>query len=109
MIGRGTRLCKDLFGPGQDKEKFLILDFCSNFDYFRVNTNGKDNGMQLGLVECIFNTKVEILRSLQNKEYTDNDDYVKFRKNLAEGVCYEVVILNDESFRVKMRREYVDI
>ena len=109
MIGRGTRLCKDLFGPGQDKEKFLILDFCSNFDYFRVNTNGKDNGMQLGLVERIFNTKVEILRSLQNKEYTDNDDYVKFRKNLAEGVCYEVVILNDESFRVKMRREYVDI
>ena len=25
MIGRGTRLCEDLFGPGLDKKKFLIL------------------------------------------------------------------------------------
>ena len=33
MIGRGTRLCKDLLGIGQDKEKFLIFDFCNNFEY----------------------------------------------------------------------------
>ena len=26
MIGRGTRLCPDLFGPGQDKEFFYIFD-----------------------------------------------------------------------------------
>lgn len=26
MIGRGTRLCKDLFGPGQDKKEFYIFD-----------------------------------------------------------------------------------
>lgn len=108
MIGRGTRLCKDLFGPGQDKEKFLILDFCGNFDYFRVNTNGQDNGMQVGLVERIFNTKVEILRALQEQEYTSDEEYVKFRQNLVEEVCHEVIILNDDSFRVKMRREYVD-
>jgi len=34
MIGRGTRLCKDLFGPGQDKKKFLIFDHWGNFEYF---------------------------------------------------------------------------
>ena len=27
MIGRGTRLCPDLFGPGQDKTHFFIFDF----------------------------------------------------------------------------------
>ena len=27
MIGRGTRLCKDLFGVGIDKEGFLIFDY----------------------------------------------------------------------------------
>lgn len=26
MLGRGTRLCPDLFGPGQDKEVFRIFD-----------------------------------------------------------------------------------
>ncbi|MFK0572845.1 DEAD/DEAH box helicase family protein, partial [Endozoicomonas sp.] len=34
MIGRGTRLCKDLFGPGQDKKKFRIFDHWGNFEYF---------------------------------------------------------------------------
>ena len=34
MIGRGTRLCPDLFGPGEDKEYFLIFDFCGNLEFF---------------------------------------------------------------------------
>ncbi|GHG74318.1 restriction endonuclease subunit R [Alishewanella longhuensis] len=34
MIGRGTRLCKDLFGHGKDKTRFLIFDHWNNFDYF---------------------------------------------------------------------------
>ena len=37
MIGRGTRLCPNLLGEGLDKKRFLIFDFCSNFDYFRVD------------------------------------------------------------------------
>src|SRR5262249_9040670 len=34
MIGRGTRLRKDLFGPGRDKTEFLIFDHWSNFWFF---------------------------------------------------------------------------
>lgn len=109
MIGRGTRLCKNLLGKGQDKEKFLILDFCGNFDYFRVNNNGQDNGRQVGLTERIFNTQVEICRCLQAGEYTQQKEYVDFRQNLVEMLCHEVICLNDDSFRVKLRRKYVDI
>lgn len=36
MIGRGTRLCKDLFGPGKDKAEFLIFDHWGNFAYHDV-------------------------------------------------------------------------
>lgn len=109
MIGRGTRLCKNLLGKGQDKDKFLILDFCGNFDYFRVNTNGHDNGKQVGLTERIFNTQVEICSCLQAGEYTQQKEYVDFRQNLVEKLCHEVICLNDDSFRVKLRRKYVDI
>lgn len=109
MIGRGTRLCKNLLGKGQDKDKFLILDFCGNFDYFRVNINGQDNGKQVGLTERIFNTQVEICRCLQAGEYTQQKEYVDFRQNLVEMLCHEVICLNDDSFRVKLRRKYVDI
>ena len=109
VIGRGTRLCKNLLGKGQDKDKFLILDFCGNFDYFRVNTNGQDNGKQVGLTERIFNTQVEICSCLQAGEYTQQKEYVDFRQNLVEKLCHEVICLNDDSFRVNLRRKYVDI
>ena len=34
MIGRGTRLSPDLFGPGMDKQGFQIFDYFDNFRYF---------------------------------------------------------------------------
>ena len=37
MVGRGTRLCPDLFGPGKDKEFFYIFDYCQNLEFFSQN------------------------------------------------------------------------
>ncbi len=37
MLGRGTRLCPNLFGPGQHKEFFYVFDFCQNFEFFNQN------------------------------------------------------------------------
>ena len=37
MLGRGTRLCPDLFGPGRHKEFFHVFDFCQNFEFFNQN------------------------------------------------------------------------
>jgi len=37
MVGRGTRLRKDLFGPGQDKQFFYIFDYCGNLEFFSQN------------------------------------------------------------------------
>src|SRR6185436_1328136 len=34
MIGRGTRLCPSLFGPGKNKEFFFLFDYCQNLEYF---------------------------------------------------------------------------
>ena len=36
MIGRGTRLSPDVYGPGMDKQGFLIFDYYDNFRYFRT-------------------------------------------------------------------------
>lgn len=44
MVGRGTRLCKDLFGPGSDKSFFYILDYCENLEFFSVEPRG-DQGL----------------------------------------------------------------
>jgi len=40
MVGRGTRLCPDLFGPGEDKTHFRIFDLCRNYSFFDVTPEG---------------------------------------------------------------------
>ncbi|MDQ6739176.1 MAG: hypothetical protein M3021_02075 [Actinomycetota bacterium] len=37
MVGRGTRLCPDLFGPGENKQDFFIFDLCGNVEFFKVS------------------------------------------------------------------------
>lgn len=36
MVGRGTRLSPNVFGPTLDKKGFLIFDYFDNFRYFRM-------------------------------------------------------------------------
>jgi type I restriction enzyme R subunit len=37
MVGRGTRLCADLFGPGKNKKFFYVFDYCQNLEFFSQN------------------------------------------------------------------------
>ena len=46
MIGRGTRLCPDVFGPGKDKTEFLIFDWCHNFKFFPFLKTGSKGARQ---------------------------------------------------------------
>lgn len=108
MIGRGTRLCKDLFGPGMDKEAFLIFDFCGNFDYFRENKTGKENRIQESLAEKIFNCKVHIARELQAPEYQSDEKYIRHRADLVDELNGQVVELHDTSWRVRQHLRYVE-
>lgn len=109
MIGRGTRLCKNLFGEGLDKKKFLIFDFCNNFEYFRVNKNGSDNGIQETLSEKIYNTKAMICRELQSPAFANETDYEKYRAELVAELHTAVVELNNDSFMVKRHLRYVEM
>ncbi len=107
MIGRGTRLCKDVFGKGQDKECFYIFDVCSNFEYFRENPKGIKGNEAVSLSETIFNKRVVLTMELQNLKYGD-ESYIEFRKSLVNILCEQVKALNLEQFAVKMARKYVE-
>lgn len=108
MIGRGTRLCSNLMGEGLDKERFLIFDFCNNFEYFRVNKNGAESGVVESLSEKIYNTKAQIARELQAPRYTSDETYVDYRINLVDQLHDAVIELNDDSFLVKRHMRYVE-
>lgn len=108
MIGRGTRLCPNLLGEGLDKERFLIFDFCNNFEYFRVNKNGSESEVAESLSEKIYNTKAQIARELQAPVYATDEAYAAYRTDLVDQLHDAVVELNDDSFMVKRHLRYVE-
>lgn len=107
MIGRGTRLCKDLFGPGMDKEKFLIFDYYYNFEFFEINKRGQEGRVQRSLTENIFNVKVDLIRALEDLEYQE-DDYRAYRNELVENINLLVKGINTDRFSARMRQHLID-
>ena len=58
MIGRGTRLCPDLFGPGEDKRDFFVFDFCGNLEYFSQDLPGSEGSLQKSLAQRLFEARL---------------------------------------------------
>ena len=106
MIGRGTRLCPGLL-DGKDKDKFLIFDFCGNFEFFRMN-KGKATANMLALQGAIFNLKFEISYKLQDIEY-QIDRLVAYRKALVMQMSEKVRELPRDNFAVRQHLKYVDL
>jgi type I restriction enzyme, R subunit len=67
MMGRGTRLCPDLFGPGQNKEFFRVFDFCQNLEFFGANPELKEAGSAKSLSERLFASRIDLVRALDEK------------------------------------------
>lgn len=113
MIGRGTRLCKGLScidqidGEYTDKQRFLIFDYCGNFEYFRQHKEGYETRETKTLSENIFGKQVRLMMALQESTFADAD-YQAWRKELAE-ICHgQVANLKRELIAVKMRLRYVE-
>jgi len=106
MIGRGTRLCKDLFGPGQDKENFRIFDFCFNFDYFRENPNGIEGSGGEALGSRLFKSRVQLLAAIQQN--SELEPTGTLRSSLAGLLHQEVSRMNPDNFMVRARLQHVE-
>lgn len=71
MIGRGTRLCPDLFGPGQDKTEFRIFDFCGNYAFFDVTPEGTRYAEHRSLSHRIYEATIRLSEALRDPAYMD--------------------------------------
>ena len=105
MIGRGTRLCPDLFGPGDDKVDFRVFDFCFNFARFNENPDGIEGSEAVPLGTQLFRRRVQLLGELRTAPELDEE------QALAEAVtCLlhgEVTAMNRDNFIVRERLEHV--
>ncbi len=71
MIGRGTRLCPDLFGPGQDKTVFQIFDHWGNFEYFDELVKEEEPSRSKSLTELLFEARIKLGETAVAKQSLD--------------------------------------
>ena len=67
MIGRGTRLCPDLFGPGKHKTQFRIFDHWGNFEFFEKQYKKAEPGISKSLMEQLFEARLDLCRTALNQ------------------------------------------
>jgi type I restriction enzyme R subunit len=121
MVGRGTRLCPDLFGPGLDKECFYIFDYCGNLEFFSQNVDGTDGASGASLSQRLFAARLRLLATMSHskegakvvKEHVSQygsepqTDEQVFQA-IIELLKAEVGSMNTDNFIVRAKRRLVE-
>lgn len=96
MIGRGTRLCPDVFGDGGDKQFFYIFDWCGNFDYFSKSFDPLSPVESKSLTERLFLLRLDIAKELQSAGHQErefdkkmHDDFKRLLHNQVSSIVKE--------------------
>jgi type I restriction enzyme, R subunit len=133
MIGRGTRLCPDLFGPGRHKEFFNIFDWCRNFEFFNENPQAADSKTADSLAKQLFAARVAVIADLDGRQPaaspagayaqeptpvlhvsepgSDADRFAEFRdlrERLAADLRNEIAGMSLDNFLVRPKRRIVE-
>jgi type I restriction enzyme R subunit len=126
MVGRGTRLSPDLFGPGQDKEFFYLFDYCDNLAFFGANAEGVESQAADSLSTRLFKYRLELLEELDRRfhehgfeaaagnvaeaaePYAGFLDEYHLRFDVADRLRGEVEAMNVDNFVVRPQRRLVE-
>lgn len=101
MIGRGTRLSPDIFGPGQHKERFLIFDWGGNFKYFGENPKEGKSVTAVSFTERLFGVRADVACALQAPQYQADDFAKGLHDELKQILQAQVGQLNDAHIAVR--------
>ena len=74
MIGRGTRLCENLFGPGEHKSVFRIFDHWGNFERFDSDYTPAEPTRKISLLEQVFESRLILAETALEKQHTFDFD-----------------------------------
>jgi type I restriction enzyme R subunit len=123
MVGRGTRLCPDLFGPGQHKQFFYLFDYCQNLEFFSQNPETTEGTLGQSLSKRLFKSRLELLAALDKRligqietdkikligrVYGDPYTEAEVRQVVAGLLNGEVAAMNVDNFVVRPKRRVVE-
>ena len=108
MVGRGTRLRPDLFGPGQPKRFFSVFDFCQNLEFFNGDAPAEEGSIAESLGTRLFRGRLDLIAALDRRPEAGGAERA-LRQEAAELLRTEVAAMNpDANFIVRPKRRLVE-
>ena len=95
MIGRGTRLRPNLFGPGKHKTEFLIFDHYGNFSFFDEEYKEPEDVGGKSLLQTTFEARIALAQSALKNNHAQAFDVA------ISHLRADINDLTDESIAVK--------
>lgn len=124
MLGRGTRLCPDLFGPGQHKAFFCLFDYCQNLEYFSQDIPATEGALGESLAKRLFKARLELIAALDARGAAEGgananeprspappghpETDAEVRAQIAALLHQEVAAMNLDNFVVRPHRRAVE-
>ncbi|TCT10283.1 DEAD/DEAH box helicase family protein [Paralcaligenes ureilyticus] len=120
MVGRGTRLCPDLLGPGMDKQFFYVFDYCQNLEFFSENPDHSEGSVSESLSSRLFKTRLDLIAELDRQavvvgriaepsaRFGGQPDDAQLRAELASLLHQNVAAMNIDNFVVRPQRKSVE-
>ena len=106
MIGRGTRLSPDIFGPGEDKKEFLIFDYCSNFEFFEEHPDGIQTTAAKPLSIQLFEGRLTVTELIRFNDDSTEDDQ-ELRESYINQLHGAVAALDHDRYVVRPQLKHV--
>lgn len=103
MIGRGTRLRPELFGPERDKAHFNVLDFCQNLEYFSQELIPAEGSGGTPLSEQIFKARLELIQTF-DAIHAHTDERAEVAGTLRDAIAS----MNPDNFLVRPHLQLVE-
>jgi type I restriction enzyme, R subunit len=105
MIGRGTRLCPNLFGVDDHKSEFLVFDLCSNFDFFNQQIPTVDAKPPQTLTSNLVKTRLELSELLRHQQ---TPELTQLRDTLLDDLHQHVATMARDNFLVRRHLQQVE-
>lgn len=110
MIGRGTRLCPNIFGPGESeenhKQEFLIFDICGNIEYFGEKPEEYSASPRKSLNQILFEAQLAVASVIQSNPDASEEDLAYAEASVSE-LYNKVNSLDESRFIVRKHWELV--
>jgi type I restriction enzyme R subunit len=120
MIGRGTRLCHNLYGPGQHKQFFNVFDYCQNLEFFSQELPPDEGRSPVALSTRLFRARLEMIAELDRRQasgtpaaqppapYGETVNEEQLRAELSGFLHQQVAAMNLDNFVVRPKRRTVE-